>query len=420
MRRAAFPVLFGEEARTKEQALDWAHARFSAFIFLDSCGYEDRYGEWEWLLGAGEQQAVSVNEAATRGQWLFGHLEYDEARDDEYHSYAYATAARGYGRADFFAPQVLIGMKPGAEKVIVFAEAPEEIWREIETTLARDIQPLPSVVFKPAMERDKYIETVATLRERIAAGDCYEINFCNERAADVPVRLDAVSAFRALRTASPAPFSALLKRNAQYTICASPERFLCGWEQRIISQPIKGTAPRGATDDEDASMIAALHSSPKERAENVMIVDLVRSDLARTCATGSVTVDELFGIQTFPAVHQMVSTVSGRLRDDKTWWDAVRSAFPMGSMTGAPKEMVMNLIARYEPSHRGRFSGSIGYVTPDGDFDFNVVIRSLFYDERDGRLWYNTGGAITWASDPEAEWEETLLKGVAIEGLFRG
>jgi para-aminobenzoate synthetase component 1 len=232
--------------------------------------------------------------------------------------------------------------------------------------------------------------------------------------------MDAVSAFRRLRAASPAPFSALLKRHGQYTICASPERFLCGWERRVISQPMKGTAPRGATDDEDASMISTLHSSAKERAENVMIVDLVRSDLARSCVQGTVTVDDLFGIHTFPAVHQMVSTVSGRLRDDQTWWDAARHAFPMGSMTGAPKEMVMSLIARYEHAPRGRFSGSIGYVTPDGDFDFNVVIRSLFYDERDGRLWYSTGGAITWASDPEAEWQETLLKGAAIEGLFRG
>lgn len=418
MKRAAFSVSCDEEARIKEQALDWAHARFSAFLFLDSCGYEDRYGEWEWLLGTGEQRAISMDDAVIAGEWLFGHMLYDEPRDGDHGAYTYQTEKLGYGRAEFFVPEILIGMKPGSEKVILFAQDPASIWQEVLSTPISRTLPLPSVRFQPAIDRDDYLKTVEALRQHIAAGDCYEINLCNVRTAETPVQLDALSAFRALRFASPAPFSALLKWRGQYSICASPERFLCGWERRIISQPIKGTAPRGHAEEEDALLIAALHGSAKERAENIMIVDLVRSDLARSCVPGTVTVDELFGIQTFPAVHQMVSTVSGRLRDDQTWWDATRHAFPMGSMTGAPKEKVMELIARYEPARRGRFSGAIGYITPDGDFDLAVVIRSLFYNERDGSLWYSTGGAITWASDPAAEWEETLLKGAAIEKLF--
>jgi para-aminobenzoate synthetase component 1 len=419
LNRAAFPTPAGNWTRIKEQALDWAFARSGAFVFLDSCGYEDRYGEWEWLLASGERNSVSdLNEVATR-RWLFGHILYDEPLDTEHECYVHKEDGRGYGRTHFFEPEVIVGMRPGAETVAVFADSPQDVWAEVIATPISALKPLPSVRFSPAMDRSSYVETVEALREHIAAGDCYEINLCNERRADEEVQVDALSAYRRLRDASPAPFGAFLRQDGVYTLSASPERFLCGWESRIISQPMKGTTRRGRTELEDAEMIANLHSSAKERAENVMIVDLVRSDLARSCVPGSVSVDELFGIQSFPAVHQMVSTVSGRLRDDLTSWDAIGSAFPMGSMTGAPKEMVMRLIRRYEGRPRGRFSGSIGYMTPDGDFDLAVVIRSIFYDERSGALWYNTGGAITWDSDAASEWEETLLKGAVIEQLFR-
>lgn len=418
MNRAALRIAADDTQRIKEQALEWAYARPGAFVFLDSCGYEDRYGEWEWLVAVGGSSKASVSDFGKDGRWLFGQLMYDETLDEAYADYVHREGGRGYGTAHFFEAEAILGMRPGAESVAVFASTPHNVWREVMATPLTDTLPLPSVRFAPALSRQQYIHTVGRLREHIAAGDCYEINFCNERVAEAPVKMDALSAYRRLRAASPSPFSAFVRQGGMYTICASPERFLCGWERRIISQPMKGTAPRGRTELEDAERIAALHAHPKERAENVMIVDLVRSDLARICMPGSIAVEELFGIQTFPAVHQMVSTVSGRLRDDQSWWDAVSAAFPMGSMTGAPKEMVMRLIRRYESMPRGRFSGSIGYVTPDGDFDFNVVIRSVFYDEASGRLSYNTGGAITWWSDAEAEWEETLLKGEAIERLF--
>ena len=421
MKRAAFPATSGNWTRVKEQALDWAAAQSGAFVFLDSCGYQDRYGEWEWVLAS----AANVSAATEEGtrfpprQWLFGHILFDEPLDPAYAAYAHEEDGRGYGRTNFFTPDVVVGMRPGSESIAVFAHSPAETWEEIIATTVSPLAPLPSISFRPEMNREAYIQTVEALREHIAAGDCYEINLCNKRVAVEPVQLNPLSAYRRHRAASPSPFSALAKQDGVYTICASPERFLCGWESRLISQPMKGTIRRGRSKADDEDMIAALHSSAKERAENVMIVDLVRSDLARYCEPGSVTVEELFGIQTFPAVHQMVSTVSGRLRAESGWQDAVRAAFPMGSMTGAPKEMVMRLIRRYEQAPRGRFSGSIGYVTPDGDFDFNVVIRSLFYDERDGSLWYSTGGAITWASDAVAEWEETVLKGSAIEKLFQ-
>jgi len=203
-------------------------------------------------------------------------------------------------------------------------------------------------------------------------------------------------------------------------MCASPERFLMKEGAVLRSQPIKGTARRSKDREEDERLRTLLQSSEKEQAENVMIVDLVRNDLARSCEVGSVRVNELFGIYSFPQVHQMISTVSGRLRKDLPFTAAIRAAFPMGSMTGAPKHKVMQLIEQYEASRRELFSGSVGYISPEGDFDFNVVIRSLFYDADTQYLSYQTGGAITWGSDPESEWDELRLKAAAMERIFSG
>jgi para-aminobenzoate synthetase component 1 len=197
-------------------------------------------------------------------------------------------------------------------------------------------------------------------------------------------------------------------------LCASPERFLQKQGERLISQPIKGTAKRGQTPEEDAARITHLRTSEKEQAENVMIVDLTRNDLHRSCITGSVEVPYLFEIQTFPTVHQMVSTVTGQVQPGLAWQQVVANTFPPGSMTGAPKVKAMELIRRYEGRARGAYAGSLGYCTPDGDFDLNVVIRSIVWDSASGKLSYHVGGAITYDSTPEAEYEETLLKALAI------
>jgi len=201
--------------------------------------------------------------------------------------------------------------------------------------------------------------------------------------------------------------------------CASPERYLNKTGSQLVSQPIKGTAKRILNDEvADEKLKEDLHNSVKERAENMMIVDLVRNDLARCCKTGSVKVAELFGIYSFPQVHQMISTVSGVLRDDIPFTSAFKYTFPMGSMTGAPKYKVMQVIDEYEKSRRELFSGTVGYISPNGDFDFNVVIRSLFYNVASRYLSYQTGGAITWDSVAEQEWEELKLKAWALEKIF--
>jgi para-aminobenzoate synthetase component I len=218
-----------------------------------------------------------------------------------------------------------------------------------------------------------------------------------------------------LNDLSRAPFAAFMRWKDRYLLSGSPERFLQKKGDILRSQPIKGTRRRGTTSAEDESIRAELAACEKDRAENVMIVDLVRNDLARNCLPGSVVVDELFGIHTFQTVHQMISTVRGTLRPDAHPMQALRDAFPMGSMTGAPKVRAMELIEHYERSRRGLYSGAVGYWTPGGDFDFNVVIRSLLYNAADRYLSYHVGGAIVYDSAGEQEYEECLLKGEAMQ-----
>jgi para-aminobenzoate synthetase component 1 len=219
---------------------------------------------------------------------------------------------------------------------------------------------------------------------------------------------------------SPTPFASYFKYDHQYLLCASPERFIKKSGDKLFSQPIKGTIKRGVDEAEDAQLKNELLHSEKELAENLMIVDLVRNDLARSSKTGSVNVDELFGIYSFKQVHQMISTVSSIIKNDTHIIDAIKHAFPMGSMTGAPKIMAMELIEKYETTKRGLYSGAIGYIAPNGDFDFNVVIRSLQYNAATKYLSYEVGSAITFDSIAEQEHDECLLKAKAIMDVLGG
>lgn len=262
-----------------------------------------------------------------------------------------------------------------------------------------------------------YIDTVQEIQRHILAGDVYELTYCIEFFAE-QVALNPLSVYKALNEKSPMPFSSFIKLGNRYVMGASPERFLKKQRNRIISQPIKGTIRRGKTAAEDAALREQLVNSEKERAENLMIVDLVRNDLARSAETGSVRVDELFGIYGFQQVYQMISTVSATLRGELSWADVIRNAFPMGSMTGAPKIRSMELIDELEVSRRGVYSGAIGFVTPEGDFDFSVVIRTLLYDAANQYASFSVGSAITYDADPQQEWEECLLKAQAIRDVL--
>ena len=259
------------------------------------------------------------------------------------------------------------------------------------------------------LPRAEYLRAVEAVREDILNGEVYELNLCQEFYAQ-NVALDPVAVFERLNAVSPAPYAGFLRHHDHYLLCASPELFISTEQAVITSQPIKGTRRRGITPADDAQQRLALLHDEKERAENLMIVDLVRNDLARVARTGTVRVPELFGTYGFRHVWQLISTVQAELRPDVGLADILRATFPMGSMTGAPKIRAMQLIEQYEASRRGLYSGSFGYVLSGGDFVFNVVIRSLQYRADTGYLSLQVGSAITYDSVPAQEYAECLLK----------
>lgn len=263
---------------------------------------------------------------------------------------------------------------------------------------------------KPMLTRDAYVEAIRAAKRHIEEGDIYEINLSHPMAAQVEG--DARAVYAAMREVGPVPFAAYMEFDGIGVCCASPERFVSKEGRALRSDPIKGTTGRGATPERDETLRGELLASEKNRAENLMIVDLVRHDFSRVCIPGSVKVDRLFEIQTFRTVHQMVSTVVGELQDNVSVEAVLAACFPMGSMTGAPKIRAMQLIEELETWKRGIYSGAIGFITESGDFSFNVVIRSAVI--RNGHLTYGVGGAITSDSDPETEWEETLIKARAL------
>ena len=262
---------------------------------------------------------------------------------------------------------------------------------------------------RPRMPRADYLRAVESVREDILNGEVYEVNLCQELYAE-NVRLDPVATFWRLNEVSPAPYSGFLRHHDHYLLCASPECFIAGNQEIITSQPIKGTRRRGPTPAADEQQRLALLHDEKERAENLMIVDLVRNDLARVARTGTVRVPELFGTYGFKHVWQLISTVTAERQPGLNLADILRATFPMGSMTGAPKIRAMQLIEHYETSRRGLYSGTFGFVQPDGEFAFNVVIRSLQYRADTGYLSLQVGSAITYDSVPEQEYAECLLK----------
>jgi len=384
--------------------------------------------------------------AAGRQDWLLGHLSYDLTAETEGVSGDFADPI-GFPDMFFFQPAHLILLQKDSIRIGSINADPAAIWRQIQATEPPPARSLPPQIpaestppqpptesippqttapipFTPRFARSEYLSTVETLRRHILRGDCYEINFCQEFFAQ-PASIDPLTTWRALSQASPNPFAAYYRLDHRYLLCASPERFLKKSGDQLFSQPIKGTAPRLKQDNPaegrasedvlaDAQARQELANSAKDRAENVMVVDLVRNDLSHVCRPGSVKVSELFGIYPFPQVYQMISTITGTLLPGLDWTDALRHCFPMGSMTGAPKHRVTQLIARYERSRRGLFSGAVGYVTPEGDMDMNVVIRSLLYNQQSRYLSYQVGSGITWYSDPSAEYEECLVKAEGI------
>lgn len=399
--------------------LNWAN-RFNIFCFLDNNHYTQQSPAFECTLGAGTRRFLQPKSGNTFASlkkfydshpgWLFGHLGYGLKNEVELLSSRHKDLI-DFGTCFFFEPEVVLQLQNN--QLVISSEVYDvfEIFKDINEAPAEMLVKIPAEInIQSSITKAAYIDAVNALKQHIKRGDCYEINFCQQFFAK-DVVIDPLYTYSRLMELSPSPFAALYKLNDKYCLCASPERYLKKTGRSILSQPIKGTSKRNNQDEgEDIASKNKLQSSSKERSENVMIVDLVRNDLSRICKEGSVQVEELFGIYSFPQVHQMISTIKGELREGLHWTDAISATFPMGSMTGAPKKRVMELIDEYETTSRGLFSGSIGYVNPGGDFDFNVVIRSIFYDEAKRNLSFSAGGGITFNSNAADEYEESMLK----------
>lgn len=402
----------------KLKMLNWA-SRFNIFLFLDNHQYGFQPQHFECLLGVGVRSWVdslaSLDAFVQQPRWCFGHLAYD-LKEDLHGLQTGKEDPIGFSHLHFFEPDMVLYVK--GNTLTIEASDPGAVWQALEQTSINAEQAAQPVILTGRLTRNEYLEAIAHLQQHIRRGDCYEINFCQELYAE-NVQLNPVHIYRQLSAVSPAPFAALYRYHNCYLISASPERFLNKNGQQLIAQPMKGTARRNLQDAEkDAALKKELYLSTKERSENVMVVDLVRNDLSQVCADASVKVDELYGIYSFPQVHQMVSTISGTVRPGISFSQLLQANFPMGSMTGAPKLRVMQLIDQYETSTRGIFSGSVGYITPEGDFDFNVIIRSIMYNAENGYVSCQVGSGITFYSDAEREWEECLLKVAAIRQVL--
>ncbi len=387
------------------------------------------------LLAIGAKELLPTKpEKLTHLEWLqsfqtqaqdyvFGFLSYDLKNEIE-NLQSQNPAAIHFPPTFWFVPQHLIEFDEQQITIYTF-DNPQVIYQQICATnlpllatnaIQNGEKNKNKTLITCSLTKEDYIQSVEQIKQNIREGEVYELNFCLHFSAQQ--KISPVAAYWQLKTISPMPFACFFKYQNLYLIGASPERFLKKEGQQIISQPIKGTVKRGKTPEEDQLLQQQLKNSEKERAENLMIVDLVRNDFARTAQTGSIKVEELFGIYGFAQVSQMISTVVATVASPTLLTTIIKNAFPMGSMTGAPKIRAMQLIDHYETHQRGLFSGAVGYFTPTNDFDLNVVIRTIFYDDHAQTINFMAGSAITYDSDAAQEYEECLLKTQAIRKVL--
>ena len=415
-----------------EKLLQWAQ-QYETAVWLDSNHHNQGYTSLHSILAVDEftsiqKDVVNAFEKLKEYQsitqdYLFGYLSYDVKNATENLT---STNSDGLGFAElfFFQPQKILFVKNNSIEFQYLTMVDDEIDTDFEAICTQEIKQKNTastrlenggnIVIKPRIQKQDYLFKVGEILEHIHKGDIYEANFCQEFYAE-NTRINPLDIYEDLNTISEAPFATFLKIDNQYLLCASPERYLKKEGAKIISQPIKGTAKRLVDLQEDQKTATALSKDIKERSENIMIVDLVRNDLSKSAKKGSVRVEELCKVSSFKQVHQMISTVVSELKDDVHLVDVIKDTFPMGSMTGAPKISAMKIIETIEETKRGLYSGTVGYFTPMGNFDFNVVIRSILYDSEKKYLSFSVGSAITAKSTPEKEYEECLLKAKAMQ-----
>ncbi|MBW4360996.1 anthranilate synthase component I family protein [Flavobacterium taihuense] len=412
------PLLF------KQQLVAWGQ-QFREITFLDSNSFSNEYSSFDCVLAVDAFTSIKTDYhnafedlkqyQQTSKDWLFGYLSYDLKNGVE-HLQSNNFDGLDFPDLFFFQPKklfLLIGNQLEIQYLNMCDDEVEDDFDEIIKSQISRIENQNKIAIEQRISNQNYIEKVSKLLKHIYHGDLYEANFCMEFFAQNAI-INPLEKFFRLNEISQAPFSVFFKNNKQFLISASPERYLKKEGESLISQPIKGTSKRFSDPLEDENSKNTLAQDPKERAENIMITDLVRNDLSRTAQKASVEVKELCGIYSFLQVHQMISTISSKIDPQYTAVDTIRTTFPMGSMTGAPKFAAMKIIEELEETRRGLYSGAVGYFSPNGDFDFNVVIRSILYNQENKYVSFSVGSAITSLSIPEKEYDECLLKANAM------
>lgn len=403
--------------------LNWLR-RFGIFAYLDNNAYLNLLNRYELLVGTSAQNRYhsTMEIAADFGKkWLFGHLNYDVKNQLFQGLKSEHPAFFDNEAIHFFEAGIVAYIPFGTNTLHIQSQElePEIIFQEIIDCDAfiKTEQKFLVPKFEKIVDWPQYKLALEAVQEHIRKGDCYELNLCVGAVAQ-DTTIDIFDTFHKLNIINPAPFTTLYKNEHWHALSSSPERFLAKYGIQLLAQPMKGTIKRAKDPIEDEQLKIQLQNDPKERAENVMITDLMRNDLAQSCKVGTIAVPELFSVYSFPTLHTMISSVTGQLREDVNGFDTLLKAFPMGSMTGAPKKIVMEIIETLEQSKRELYAGCMGYCNPDGDFDFNVVIRTLLYNAATQTLSYHTGGAITIDSIAEKEWQEVQLKALALEKVF--
>lgn len=385
----------------------------------------------EYLIGWGVKHEICLFEVegafdklkAFRGEhkdWMMGYLSYDLKNDlEDLHSKNSDELA--FPELHFFVPLLVISIdKENTNVLMDNAFSKERLYSMMDN--ARSAYKIESKEGRApifhGIEENEYLKHFDSLSAHIQQGDIYEVNYCLEFKASA-ISIDPIATYYRLNKQTEAPFSVYYNNKEHYLLCGSPERYLKKEGGHLLSQPIKGTSKRGTNTEEDELLKKRLAEDPKERAENVMIVDLVRNDLSRIAKKSSVKVEELFGVYSFKTVHQLISSISCDVDSEMDPVDIIEASFPMGSMTGAPKISAMKIIEEHEDFKRGIYSGAFGYFKPNGDFDFNVVIRSILYNEKKKMVSFPVGGAITSLANAKNEYHECILKAKAMKNALQ-
>lgn len=414
---------------SKEKALQWAQ-NFDEVVFLesnkDTQAAQEKYGEIEAVLAIGAHQTISCNAKNSfeklkdfrkkHKDFLFGYFSYDLKNDTEELTSNNPDHVN-FPALYFFQPKKVILWKNNGVEFLYLDAYHKEI--EDDILAIRGVahqadKSLSKCQISSRLSKAGYFEKVSNVLKHIHRGDIYEVNYCQEFYAE-NCEINTIAVYQKLNAISQAPFASYIKLDDKYLLCASPERFVKKQNNKIIVQPIKGTARRLLDKIEDEKLAKSLANDPKERAENIMIVDLIRNDLSKNAKKGSVEVEELCKVYSFKQVHQLISTVVCEVDKDENDVDIIKSLFPMGSMTGAPKISAMEIIEEEELTKRGLYSGAVGYFNPSGNFDFNVVIRSILYNASKKYTSFSVGSAITSLSVIENEYEECLIKAKALK-----